>query len=309
MDRTTLVFIENLALADILISVLYYFPMMVTVLTGKWIFGDIMCWFSGFFSSHIPFIAEIQVIMAISCYRLWMLRRTPGQRGVVKVIHIKVLVSLIWAVSSIPVLYWIGQGCGQFYSKKIMMCWTDNHLPTSPTYLSTKIFTAIFIAIPMIIVFLANIKILCIIVTHSLKIGRSLMPHIRTVITVNLICWAFLFSYTPIFIHIILKSTQTEVPPWFALFQVYAKSIHVVLNPFIYVATNRRFRRYVGNHINRHTYMQPGDSGEDGVDGGGAAKKVSSAVPGGGGGVVATLVPNGGVARGIVYHPCADTTI
>jgi hypothetical protein len=71
------------------------------------------------------------------------------------------------------------------------------------------------------------------------------MPHIRSIITVNLICWAFLVSYVPIFVMIVLKSSGRTVPIWFGLFQTYAKSVHVVINPFIYVATNTRFRHFV----------------------------------------------------------------
>jgi len=245
MDKVTLAFIENLALTDLLISILYYVPMLVTLVCGRWVFGPHLCWFVGFFSSHIPFLAEILVIMSISCYRVWVLKKPPDQRKHIRVTHVKILISCIWILSTIPVVVWLLQGSYAFYNPKILICWSSNHLPRYSTYLSTKIFTGFFIALPMMIVFFSNVKIIATVIVHSHKVGLSLMPHIRSIITVNLICWAFLASYLPIFILLILKSTNVAVPGWFVLFQVYAKSIHVILNPFIYVATNKRFRDYI----------------------------------------------------------------
>ena len=253
MDDTTLAFIENLALADILISLLYYFPMMVTLVFGRWVFGSGLCWFVGFFSSHIPFLAEILVIMCIACYRVWVLKKPPERRKLVTVTHVKILISVIWFTVTIPVLYWAAAGAYATYSPAILVCTSSNHMPTAghTLYTSTKVFTVIFVAMPMIIVFFTSVKIMHTICVHTLSVGVSLMPHIRSIITVNLICWAFLVSYVPIFIMIVLKSSGQFVPIWFGLFQTYAKSVHVVINPFIYVATNSRFRHFVLSKLRR----------------------------------------------------------
>ncbi|KAL5255567.1 hypothetical protein ACHWQZ_G010964 [Mnemiopsis leidyi] len=253
MDDTTLAFIENLALADILISLLYYLPMLVTLVFDRWVFGSTLCWFVGFFSSHIPFLAEILVIMSIACYRVWVLKKPPDQRKLVTVTHVKVLISVIWFVVTIPVLYWAIAGAYATYSPMIYICTSSNHIPTAGTtlYNSTKVFTVVFVAVPMVIVFFTSVKIMHTICVHTLSVGVSLMPHIRSIITVNLICWAFLVSYVPIFVMIVLKSTGQYVPLWFGLFQTYAKSVHVIINPFIYVATNSRFRHFVLNKLRR----------------------------------------------------------
>jgi len=253
MDDTTLVFIENLALADMLISLLYYFPMLVTLVFGQWMFGPGLCWFVGFFGSHIPFLAEILVIMSIAVYRVWVLKKSPERRKLVTVTHVKVLISFIWVLVTIPVLYWAVAGAYATFSPRILVCTSSNHIPTAgkALYTSTKVFTIIFVAVPMIIVFFTSVKIMHTICIHTLSAGVSLMPHIRSIITVNLICWAFLVSYAPIFVMIILKSSGQSVPIWFGLFQTYAKSVHVIINPFIYVATNSRFRHFVLNML-RH---------------------------------------------------------
>lgn len=245
MDNTTLAFIENLALADCLITLLYYFPMLVTLLAGRWVFGRGLCWFVGFFSSHIPFLAEILVIMSISVYRVWVLKKPPDERKHVTVTHVKVLISAIWFLVPVPVIYWSLAGAYATYSPKLLICTSSNHSPKDSLYTSTKVFTVIFVAVPMVMVFVTSLKIMHTICVHTWSVGASMMPHIRSVVTVNLICWAFLVSYVPIFALIILKSSEVTVPVWFGLFQVYAKSVHVVLNPFIYVATNRKFRHFV----------------------------------------------------------------
>ena len=255
MDKVTLLFIENLAFADIIISLFFYTPMLASVPSGTWLFGDAACWFTGFFSSHIPFLGEILIIVSISVYRLWVLKKPPAARKRINLRHVKIVIGFIWLSTFVPVVFWIGSKAESFFFTRGLICWSSNHLPTSSTYLSTKIFTVFYVAIPMITVFIANIKIMYTIILHTLKAGRSIVHHLRTLLTVNLICWALLISYLPVFILIILKSTGTAVPNWFTLFQIYAKSIHVVLNPFIYVATNARFRRYVSQLFVSERYL------------------------------------------------------
>lgn len=266
MDDTTLVFIENLALADILITVLYYFPMFLTLVFDRWVFGSGLCWFVGFFSSHVPFLAEILVIVSIAVYRVWVLKKPPETRKLVTVTHVKVLISAIWFVVTIPVLYWVGAGAYAFYNPRILVCASSNHTPTdSILYTSTKIFTVIFVAVPMVIVFFTSVKIMHTICVHTLSVGISLMPHIRSIITVNLICWTFLFSYSPIFVMIVVKSSGRSPPVWFGLFQVFAKSVHVIINPFIYVATNTRFRHFVLMKLKREEVERSVDTvGQEG---------------------------------------------
>ena len=233
--------------------------MLVTLCFGKWVFGPELCWFVGFFSSHVPFLAEILVILAISCYRVWVIK-TPERRKFFSVTHVKILLSFIWIIVTIPVVYWICAGAYAHYAPRILSCWSSNHLPPEETYTSTKIFTILFIAVPMALLFLISVKIMYTIVVHSLSSG-AFMPHIRSIITVNLICWAFILSYTPLFITIVLKSSGVNIPVWFGLFQVYSKSIHVVVNPFIYVATNLRFQNFIIAWLTRK--MGKGDSEDE----------------------------------------------
>ena len=249
MDRVTLSLIENLAFADIMITLLFYLPMFSTLVAGGWVFGSRLCWFLGFFGAHVPFMAEILIITTISCYRLWMMKKPPGQRSIVNLTHVKLCMMAVWLLSTVPILYWITVKVSAFYLSSSLICWTSNHIPSSSTYTSTKVFTVIFIAAPILTVFLANVKLVHTLIMHTLRARKPLYPHLRTVVTVTLICWALLVSYLPIIVVIVLKSTGTAIPNWFILFQVYAKGFHVVLNPFIYVATNQRFRSHVARGL------------------------------------------------------------
>ena len=255
MDKVTLLFIENLAFADIIISLFYYTPMLATVPSGTWLFGSATCWITGFFSSHVPFLAEIQIITAISVYRLWVLKKPPEVRKRINVLHVKLTIATIWLATFLPVVFWIASKAEAFFFSRGLICWSTNHLPSSPTYLSTKIFSVFYVAIPMVTVFLTNVKLMHTIIQHSLRAGSSITIHLRTLLTVNLICFTLLISYLPVFILIILKSTGTHVPTWFTLFQIYAKSIHVVVNPFIYCVTNTRFRGYVARLFHSEGYQ------------------------------------------------------
>jgi hypothetical protein len=255
MDKVTVLFVENLALADLMISLLFYTPMLATIPSGRWIFGAATCWFTGFFSSHVPFLAEILLIMSISVYRVWVLKKPPAVRKRINVGYVKITIAVIWAITLVPVTYWVASKAKAFFFGAGLICWSTNHKPTSPTYQSTRIFSVFYVALPIITVFISNMRMMYIIVQHTVKAGQPLNRHLRTLLTVILICWALLVSYLPVFVLILLKSAGRRVPTWFTLFQIHVRGVHVVVNPCIYVATNARFRGFVSRLVRTERYL------------------------------------------------------
>eukprot|EP00116_Pleurobrachia_bachei_P013539 sb/3473801/ len=81
-DRTSITFLENLAIADILIAIIFYVPNTLTLIFGKWVLGETLCFANAFFTAT-PSVAEIWLLMAISLYRIYLVKR-PFNRGHVR---------------------------------------------------------------------------------------------------------------------------------------------------------------------------------------------------------------------------------
>ena len=46
MDRRSVLLLEHIAVADLIATILQYIPMLVTLVTERWVFGEMMCFFS-----------------------------------------------------------------------------------------------------------------------------------------------------------------------------------------------------------------------------------------------------------------------
>ena len=66
-----------------------------------------------------------------------------------------------------------------------------------------------------------------------------------TVITMLCVCCAFIVSYIPRLILVSLDHITGNVPVWLYILHSYAYSINTITNPFIYTATNKKFRDFL----------------------------------------------------------------
>lgn len=106
------------------------------------------------------------------------------------------------------------------------------------------VFICVFILLPMLVLITANINIIWIVVKSADNTGRRTIS--RAAVTILYICLAFVVSYIPAFINVLLTSTlKVDVPTWFIMFAIYTKSINSLANPPIYCITNKRFRRFL----------------------------------------------------------------
>ena len=87
MDRVSLLFIQNLAVSDIVITLLYYVPTLITLFAKRWVLGPGVCFITAFFHS-IPFTNDIVITMSMSCYRVWMLKKPPAVRARIQIKHV-----------------------------------------------------------------------------------------------------------------------------------------------------------------------------------------------------------------------------
>ena len=74
MEPCSRVLITNLALCDIVISLLLFLPLSVTLVVGSWVLGEGVCQFQGV-AVQIAMCLEIFIMMSLNCYRLWAVQK------------------------------------------------------------------------------------------------------------------------------------------------------------------------------------------------------------------------------------------
>ena len=248
MDRVTLLFIESIAFSDILIILLSYLPMFITLSADKWVLGNALCYMSGMFFQFIPFINEILTIAMISCYRLWVLKKPAATRENIQSYQVRILMLAILLLATSPALGSIIIKNYAYFDPDKLNCVVQN---SSQQKIAThaSIVLSIFLIIPMLIVIITNILILCIVKKVAEKSGRGSAENKTTAITIASICWAFILSYLPVFVGVLLQffAPRVNIPNWYPILYNSSIAINVVVNPFIYALTNKRFRHHSKN--------------------------------------------------------------
>lgn len=257
IDRVSLMFIQNLAVSDILITFLYYVPTLVTLSAKKWVLGSEMCFISAFFF-NVPIFSEILIIVSLSCYRLWMLKKPPAVRAKIQMKPVKITMGVIVFLSFCPGLSAMLYNHAHFDPRYLNCIW--HHCSNDKLSPYVTIVVGLCVFAPMIILITANVIIIYIVAKSSGKIGRSATPNRVTVLTLTSICWTFIISYGPVTIDMVLYMLDFRTPTWFQVLIVYTLSVNVTANPIIYTMRNSRFRRYVASlstvNINRGVILR-----------------------------------------------------
>ena len=74
MDKVTVLFVENLAALDFLITLVYYLPTLITLYAKRWVLGKAVCFINAYLSAVLC-INEIMLIAAIASYRMSVLKK------------------------------------------------------------------------------------------------------------------------------------------------------------------------------------------------------------------------------------------
>ena len=101
IDRISILLIENLAAADLLIVIIEFVPMLVTLIANDWILGDIICNVQSY-GKFLPFVAETMLIMTMACYRAHVVLHPPLVP--IRMVWFHVVVALAWLVPALNCL-------------------------------------------------------------------------------------------------------------------------------------------------------------------------------------------------------------
>ena len=155
LDRVSLIFLESVALSDLVITLMVYLPNLVTLSAQRWVMGQGLCWFLAFFK-YVPYLSEILVILVTSCFRLKTLMSPMSSKMSPR--SAKIIVFLAWLSSLLFALVWSCTGTYAEYMPLYLHC----HPSLKKTTVSSifRLSVMLLIMLPMVVIVSANISIL-----------------------------------------------------------------------------------------------------------------------------------------------------
>ena len=241
LDQVSLLFVQNLAAADLLYVLFNILPVSVTLLAGRYILGDIYCFVSAQLS-FLPGAMNALTIFALTSYRLNLVL-APFRSMTVRSAKIVLVLIFIGSTSLTDI-------CLAYESRSIFLPTVAKCVSTiyinkeaSVLFLTTL---SMILFIPMAVITIIN-SILCVISVKSARRCRiaSKGRSIRPLVTVCVLSGMFIVSWVPYLSYAIWKRIDPAVPLPFILLSYACIQLNSFLNPILYTLTNKRFGTYV----------------------------------------------------------------
>ena len=191
-------------------------------------------------------------------YRIWAVRRTVSSCDPAALTcRVRIVILLQVFLSCLCNGYLIISRCYAYFNPKDLLCWPSIGIVPDHRQTFVSYYTIVVVAVPMLLTTAINICIAVYVKLNTIKNDSAAMR--RMFLTLSAIIWIFLASYTCVIVNLVLgflHTFETQQAPWFDLMMVYFLSLNVILNPAIYVLTNRRFRKFILSRIlsNEHYF-------------------------------------------------------
>lgn len=134
MDKVSTLFIEDIAMSDLCITLFIFLPMLITLCCDGWVFGSGFCLFSAFFLRLVPVVNEMFVIGEMSVFRLWVLRKPRAFRQSLELWKVKALIVTTLVASTTMGLMYAVWGAEAHFTPANMNCkikmngnWNTDH--------------------------------------------------------------------------------------------------------------------------------------------------------------------------------------
>ncbi|XP_063678905.1 mu-type opioid receptor-like [Bolinopsis microptera] len=243
LEKISRSLVQSIALCDALASLLLYFPVVVTLISDRWVLGQAVC-FVVAHSNYLLVLNEIWLVLFMSGYRIWVLKKPKGHRLSKRSVWIVAGIQL--GLSIVLLVYSLCMKITAEY--RSISC--DTNLYYDKEAYGGYLTIAILI-IPLVCILILNTFLLFSVCLTNKASHRSLSSVRKPTIMLSLVTLIELVSLVPVVYMIMLSHTDPRNTwlrsnlAWFRILAVYMVSLNVCSNPVIYLATNRSFRGYV----------------------------------------------------------------
>ena len=175
MDKTSIILLQNLAVADFLIALLSWLPTTISTVVQAWVLGEVVCFLAGLVV-YVPALVELLILTVISCHKVYTLvyplhnRQRPVPRSTVVA-----LVAVIWLIAICFLLLCIVM-LGQYsvYHPETFSC-TSSHKETNHNKANAISLAFLVVALPALVtIIIANLALLSIVSRHNSQKYRDI---------------------------------------------------------------------------------------------------------------------------------------
>ncbi|XP_045168470.1 neuromedin-K receptor-like isoform X2 [Mercenaria mercenaria] len=249
MQTRTNMFLVNLAIADFLVGILLAPFSLTTLISEKWIFGEVMCNINGFMNA-VCFITSIHTLMYISIHKYVSITR-PFSRILN---HWKILImsaaAWLWAIICAILTMFV---LSKVVSKPGAMQCGPEYPRNQLEYLHHVIITGTNIVIPLAIMTFAYARMYCEFRSHAKRLRQNstlqtdqiLAQQIQVTKTLFIVLACFMLCWLPYFAYSSYVSTikdKSKILAWANPAAYCFMYMNSGCNPIIYAWRSPSFR-------------------------------------------------------------------
>ena len=187
LPKVTVAIIQHLAVCDLITAATFVAPRMLSLLSGRQIFGRTLCYMNPYISYYLSAVA-VFLICVMTFYKLFQVKYPfKANRLTLKKVHMTAAIA--WLFSSImPIVFLIVDKKDVSFDFRSYVC--DYHMSSEIWNWLTLLISMIFIGIPTCVVTVNTIMILIIAKRSACRHGGRLRREgvMTTVLTATVYC-------------------------------------------------------------------------------------------------------------------------
>ena len=237
LDKVSLIFVRNLAVADIMYTITSIFPQMCTFFAGGWVLGPIYCFISAQLS-FIPGIVNILTVLLITSYRLKIVTNPFSS---ISSTTARIMTLLTWVLGTTGPIISLAYSSKSIFSPTNVKCISNIYVHPQ----GAKIFqiaVGVLLMIPLLMITIEN-AVLCGVAVKSAKKASS--SSFKALVLVCALAGVFIMSWVPYLVFSVMKAWKFQTAPALDLLAFHFIFINCFANPILYSVTNKRFGGYV----------------------------------------------------------------
>ena len=153
MDIVTIKLIENLAICDIICTVMLFTSMFTVVTSRRWILGNALCFITAYFTLT-PYIAEILTTTLIVIQRLCSVKFPLSGRYQLEESNVMYVIALMWCVAFAQPICMILIEDYAYFAPEILACSTLLHRTQARYYEIAA--SVLLMLIPILVIVICN---------------------------------------------------------------------------------------------------------------------------------------------------------